>query len=156
MKLKKILQSKAQQLFDIHLKESDESESDDDSKNSLNIKRPKQRTSNVLTHELKKARRSQLDDDSQLKKRMRALFKTLVDYTDETSRPLIMLFMEKPSKKSYPDYYDVIANPIDMKTIESNIKWERVCHHSYALFVFIIRFTLFSIRTKRRWFRISV
>ena len=130
------------------MKESDESESDADSKNSLNIKRPKQRTSNVLTHELKKARRSQLDDDSQLKKRMRALYKTLVEYTDEAGRPLIMLFMEKPSKKSYPDYYDVIANPIDMKTIESNIKWERVSHTLIITFVFILR--VYCLVSERR------
>lgn len=129
LKLKKVLQLKAQELFDIQLKESDESESDDDSKSSLNLKtRPKQRTSNALTHELKKARRSQLDVDSLLKKRMRALYKTLVEYTDETGRQLIVLFMEKPSKKFYPDYYEIIASPIDMKTIESNIKWERVSY----------------------------
>jgi hypothetical protein len=29
--------------------------------------------------------------------------------------------MEKPSKKLYPDYYRVIAEPIDMITIKANI-----------------------------------
>lgn len=33
--------------------------------------------------------------------------------------------MEKPSKKLYPDYYQVIQHPIDMNTIENNIKSER-------------------------------
>ncbi|CAG2166349.1 unnamed protein product [Oppiella nova] len=125
LKLKKTLQLKAQEILNISLKDSDDSESDDDSKSSFAGKRPKHKTSNPLTHELKKARRSQLDVDSQLKKRMRVLYKTLIDYTDESSRSLILLFMEKPSKKAYPDYYDIIANPIDMKTIETNIKWER-------------------------------
>lgn len=32
------------------------------------------------------------------------------------------LFMEKPSKKLYPDYYEVIQHPIDMTSIENNIK----------------------------------
>lgn len=32
------------------------------------------------------------------------------------------MFMEKPSKKLYPDYFQVIAEPIDMLTIEANIK----------------------------------
>lgn len=32
------------------------------------------------------------------------------------------LFMEKPSKKLYPDYYEVIQHPIDLTTIENNIK----------------------------------
>ena len=35
------------------------------------------------------------------------------------------MFMEKPSKKLYPDYYQVIAEPIDMLTIEANIKAEK-------------------------------
>lgn len=35
------------------------------------------------------------------------------------------LFMEKPSKKLYPDYYQVIQHPIDMNTIEMNIKNDR-------------------------------
>lgn len=35
------------------------------------------------------------------------------------------LFMEKPSKKLYPDYYEVIQHPIDMNTIELNIKSDR-------------------------------
>lgn len=33
--------------------------------------------------------------------------------------------MEKPSKKLYPDYYQVIAEPIDMLAIEANIKAEK-------------------------------
>lgn len=31
-------------------------------------------------------------------------------------------FMEKPSKKLYPDYYDVILEPIDFLEIESKIR----------------------------------
>lgn len=34
-------------------------------------------------------------------------------------------FLEKPSKKLYPDYYQVIAEPIDMLQIEANIKAEK-------------------------------
>lgn len=37
----------------------------------------------------------------------------------------MLMFMEKPSKKLYPDYYKVIDNPIDMLTIEANIKAEK-------------------------------
>lgn len=35
------------------------------------------------------------------------------------------LFMDKPSKKAYPDYYEVIQHPIDMNTIEHNIKADK-------------------------------
>ena len=34
----------------------------------------------------------------------------------------IEMFMELPSKKLYPDYYAVINNPMDMKTINERIK----------------------------------
>lgn len=37
----------------------------------------------------------------------------------------MLMFMEKPSKKLYPDYYQVIAEPIDMLAIEANIKVEK-------------------------------
>ncbi|XP_054159382.1 protein polybromo-1-like isoform X2 [Oppia nitens] len=128
MKLKKVLQVKAQEILNITIKDtlSDDSDSDDDnSKSGFGVKRLKKQSSNPLTHELKKARRSQMDIDAQLKKRMKALYKALCDYNDDSGRSLIQMFMEKPSKKIYPDYYEVITNPIDMKTIESNIKWER-------------------------------
>ena len=128
-RLQKIMQTKAQDLSIIPpSKDSDESESDDeDSRGSEMKKRGRKSLLNaMLSRELKEARRSQQDVDSQLKKRMRYLYKVLVEYTDETGRTLIDLFMEKPSKKLYPDYYDIIANPIDMRTIEANIKWERV------------------------------
>lgn len=37
----------------------------------------------------------------------------------------MLMFMEKPSSKLYPEYYSVIEHPIDMLTIESNIKHEK-------------------------------
>lgn len=122
------MQSKAQELTNMPAVESDDSDSDD-SRGGLSGKRgPKPRKSlwSAMSHELKKARRSQLDVDSQLKKRMRFLYKTLLEYIDPSGRSLIAMFMEKPSKKDYPDYYEIIANPMDMKTIDANIKWERV------------------------------
>lgn len=36
-----------------------------------------------------------------------------------------MAFMEKPSKKLYPEYYEVIAEPIDFLEIESKIRAEQ-------------------------------
>lgn len=60
-----------------------------------------------------------------LRRRFRQLYKSLLNYCDEESRYPIDLFMEKPSKKDYPDYYEVIKEPIDMKTIDANIKSDR-------------------------------
>lgn len=34
--------------------------------------------------------------------------------------------MELPSPTDYPDYYDVILNPVDLNMIENRIKTEKV------------------------------
>ncbi|EDW84391.1 uncharacterized protein Dwil_GK13168 [Drosophila willistoni] len=59
-----------------------------------------------------------------IKKKILSIQKSLVDYSVGNRRPIEM-FMEKPPRKVYPDYYDVIINPIDMNTIEHNIKSDR-------------------------------
>lgn len=57
-----------------------------------------------------------------LKKRLQTLQRHLLEFTCSDGRQPMLLFMEKPSKKLYPDYYNVIEKPIDMLTIEANIK----------------------------------
>ncbi|RWS21651.1 Protein polybromo-1-like protein, partial [Leptotrombidium deliense] len=131
VRLQKVMHIKAKELFNYVSKETDSSESDnDDSMANLSNKKtatpkPKKSMSSAMTHELKKARRSQQDVDAHLKKRMKLIFKSLVDYVDDMGRPLITLFLEKPSIKDYPDYYHIIEKPIDMRTIEGNIKFDR-------------------------------
>lgn len=41
--------------------------------------------------------------------------------------------MEKPSRKLYPDYYQVIKDPIDLLTIEANIKHEKYASEEDAM-----------------------
>ena len=65
------------------------------------------------------------DVDNVLRKRLRLFYRCLMDYVQDDGRQPILVFMEKPSKKLYPDYYRVIAEPIDMVTIDSNIKNDR-------------------------------
>lgn len=59
-----------------------------------------------------------------LKKKLISLHEFLEGYTVANRQPMA-LFIEKPSKKLYPDYYQVIQHPIDMNTIENNIKSDR-------------------------------
>ncbi|OUC49821.1 putative Bromodomain protein, partial [Trichinella nativa] len=44
---------------------------------------------------------------------------------DETGRFVASAFMEKPSKKLYPDYYKVIPEPIDLNTIRNAIEADK-------------------------------
>uniref|UniRef100_A0A3B3VLJ7 Protein polybromo-1 n=1 Tax=Poecilia latipinna TaxID=48699 RepID=A0A3B3VLJ7_9TELE len=60
------------------------------------------------------------------KNRMKTLYAAVSEAREAaTSRRLCDLFMVKPSKKDYPDYYNVILEPMDLKTIEHKIKNER-------------------------------
>ncbi|XP_019118030.2 polybromo 1, like isoform X5 [Larimichthys crocea] len=60
------------------------------------------------------------------KNRMKALYAAVTEAREAgTSRRLCDLFMVKPSKKDYPDYYKVILEPVDLKTIEHNVRNER-------------------------------
>ncbi|KAI3370004.1 hypothetical protein L3Q82_024808, partial [Scortum barcoo] len=60
------------------------------------------------------------------KNRMKTLYAAVTEAREAgTNRRLCDLFMVKPSKKDYPDYYNVILEPMDLKTIEHNIRNER-------------------------------
>lgn len=57
---------------------------------------------------------------------MKALYAAVTEAKEAaTNRRLCDLFMVKPSKKDYPDYYNVILEPMDLKTIENNVRSER-------------------------------
>ncbi|XP_071450417.1 protein polybromo-1 isoform X3 [Hetaerina americana] len=114
VKLQKMMQNKVQELLEFH----QESDSDDDMDEKGIKKRNSKSRSSPGTYQGKSKPR----EDTPLKKKLMALHKTLIDYVREDSRQPILMFMEKPSKKLYPDYYQVIAEPIDMLMIEARIK----------------------------------
>ncbi|XP_044019978.1 protein polybromo-1 isoform X3 [Aphidius gifuensis] len=115
VKLQKIMQEKVQELLEF----DQDSDSDCESTESSS-QQPKliKRASNVLT-------RGKYNDNIPLKKRLYALVKCVTEYVCEDGRQPMLLFMEKPSKKIYPDYYQVITEPIDMLGIEANIRAEK-------------------------------
>ncbi|XP_064154840.1 protein polybromo-1-like isoform X1 [Anguilla rostrata] len=60
------------------------------------------------------------------KNRMKVLYAAVTEARDvATGRRLCDLFMVKPSKKDYPDYYKIILEPVDLRTIEHNIRSEK-------------------------------
>lgn len=50
----------------------------------------------------------------------------ICNYTDAEDRPLADAFLELPSRKELPDYYDVIRQPLDIKKIRY-----RISSHKY-------------------------
>ncbi|KAK3800671.1 hypothetical protein RRG08_003077 [Elysia crispata] len=73
--------------------------------------------------EKKKSHKKAVDDT--LKKRLRTLFSTVYDYADINGRLLRPIFMVLPSRKDYPDYYQVIMEPVDMTMIEAKLKSDK-------------------------------
>lgn len=60
------------------------------------------------------------------KNRLKILFAAVTEAREAGSgRRLCDLFMVKPSKKDYPDYYKVILEPMDLRTIEHNIRSDK-------------------------------
>lgn len=57
---------------------------------------------------------------------MKALLASVTEAREAgTGRRLSDLFMVKPSKKDYPDYYKVILAPMDLRTIDYNIRSDK-------------------------------
>ncbi|XP_036415277.1 protein polybromo-1 isoform X3 [Colossoma macropomum] len=60
------------------------------------------------------------------KNRMKALYLAVTEARELGSgRRLCDLFMVKPSKKDYPDYYKIILEPMDLRTIDHNVRADR-------------------------------
>ncbi|XP_077277344.1 protein polybromo-1-like isoform X1 [Temnothorax americanus] len=111
VKLQKIMQEKVQELLEF----DQDFDSDSESENSLQQPKLIKRASNLL-------RQWKYKDNIPLKKRLHVLVKCIMEYVCKDGWQPMLMFMEKPSKKLYPDYYQVIAEPIDMLAIEANIK----------------------------------
>ncbi|XP_066994132.2 protein polybromo-1 isoform X3 [Anabrus simplex] len=129
VRLQKVMQAKVQELLEF----DQESESEDDSDERGSVRRKRKVT--TLT-----PKSSRVRDEMSLKKRLHTLFKCLIDHVREDGRQPILMFMEKPSKKLYPDYFQVIAEPIDMLTIEANIKNDKYCSEDELLSDFKLMF----------------
>ncbi|XP_014249170.1 protein polybromo-1 isoform X5 [Cimex lectularius] len=79
-------------------------------------------------------------DNIPLKRRLYSLCKCVMNYVCQDGRQPMLMFMEKPSRKLYPDYYKVIDKPVDMLTIEANIKQEKYTSEEEILADFKLMF----------------
>ncbi|KAL3186507.1 hypothetical protein MRX96_027543 [Rhipicephalus microplus] len=60
-----------------------------------------------------------------LTKQMRKLIDIVINYKDSDSRVLSEAFLQLPSKRELPDYYEVIKKPVDLKKIKARIREHR-------------------------------
>uniref|UniRef100_A0A2D4F739 Global transcription activator SNF2L2 n=2 Tax=Micrurus corallinus TaxID=54390 RepID=A0A2D4F739_MICCO len=61
-----------------------------------------------------------------LTKQMNAIIDTVINYKDSSGRQLSEVFIQLPSRKEYPEYYELIRKPVDFKKIK-----ERIRNHKY-------------------------
>ena len=54
------------------------------------------------------------------------LFYEMLIFFQIDSRRLIDIFIMLPARRDYPDYYQVISEPIDMTIIETKLKQDKV------------------------------
>ncbi|XP_041985190.1 protein polybromo-1 isoform X2 [Aricia agestis] len=125
VKLQRLMQQRVQELLDI----VQSSSSDDESLSSVksaaqNTPRPRGRP-RVNPLPASATPTPTIKVNLPLKKKLHHVAKQLLEFTCSDGRQPMLLFMEKPSKKLYPGYYNVIDRPIDMIAIENNIKNDR-------------------------------
>lgn len=54
--------------------------------------------------------------------KLRTMYDTIKDYHDSKGRQLSLIFMKLPNKNEYPDYYEVIKQPMNMEKIAATLK----------------------------------
>nr|XP_027207954.1 protein polybromo-1-like [Penaeus vannamei] len=62
-------------------------------------------------------------------KNMKALYNSVRDFRDSEGRQLSEVFLKLPSKSLYPDYYEVIKQPIDLEKILH--KWKNGAYMTF-------------------------
>ena len=88
---------------------------DDDATSNSNLEG---NSSSNLGESMNSNSESENSDDSDLEE----LFSSIMTATSEDGRQLSSMFELLPSKTSYPDYYEIITDPIDLKMIASKIQ----------------------------------
>ena len=105
--------AKLQKLMNNKLEELAMDDDDDADENAVGERRPVIEASKLVTPKSPK---------EAMKKRMKMMYNAVLKYQTKDGIELIGMFMEKPSRREYPDYYEVIANPIDMTMIDERIR----------------------------------
>lgn len=88
-----------------------------------NIMTPDKRDkNNVRVYKPRKPQQTN-NTNNPYEKSLKTMYETIRDYREpKANRQLSIIFMKLPSKLDYPDYYEVIKQPIDMEKISHKLK----------------------------------
>ncbi|XP_078487120.1 protein polybromo-1 isoform X1 [Ciona intestinalis] len=140
--LKSFMETKVQEYATKEEENTDESsESEEEEEDKIKKETPKHDTSASEKGEVStKKRKRRKKRGETLHGRMRLLYETVLDAETDDGREMILLFLEKPSRKDYPDYYKLVVDPIDMRMIEKKIRQEKYGGIQYLLDDFHLMF----------------
>lgn len=87
-------------------------------------KESKSEVKNNINHKIDLNNSAIVDDERVFEELFSAVMKT----KDDNNKPLYTHFQLLPSKKKYPEYYEVIEQPIDLKLIAQKIQAKKYNH----------------------------
>jgi len=95
--------------------------------NNSAVKRKRGRPSMASSNANKNKNNVQISNKKyeKLIQKMQFLVKCLLQYKDSDSRLLSEPFIQLPTRKELPDYYEIIKKPIDLKRIQQRIKEQK-------------------------------
>lgn len=92
---------------------------------SLNKSEPKSNIKNNTNHKVDMNDVNSIIDDDGI---YELLFTAVMQTKDDNNKPLYTHFQLLPSKKKYPEYYEVIEQPVDLKLVAQKIQGKKYTH----------------------------
>lgn len=90
---------------------------------SITKPEPKSEPKNNINHKIA-LNNIIVDDDGMFEE----LFSAVMKAKDDYNKPLYTHFQLLPSKKKYPEYYEVIEQPVDLKLIAQKVQGKKYSH----------------------------
>jgi len=100
--------------------DKDENESKDENGKKAKRKKSKKEPEKTKKDGEDKKKRGRKPKGKSFKDRFKAIWDSVRECTDAHGRVLSALFMDLPSAEDYPDYYEVIDNPVSLSVIKKN------------------------------------
>ena len=117
-------QRKSKHKYDDSINEEDQNDESLNEPEESSQQKAKRKRGRPSAASLQARNKSQVEDkyQSKLIKQMKFLVNCVLQYKDSDGRLLSEPFLQLPTRRELPDYYEIIKKPIDLKRIQQRIK----------------------------------
>ena len=117
-------QRKSKHKYDDSINEEDQNDESLNEPEESSQQKAKRKRGRPSAASVQARNKSQLEDKYQSKmiKQMKFLVNCVLQYKDSDGRLLSEPFLQLPTRRELPDYYEIIKKPIDLKRIQQRIK----------------------------------